>query len=156
MSAAAPSPGPNNILLLVLLGAGVYFVMTRQAQAGGLNTAWLANRNTNVSPSTAQLVGQGAGGLGSLLSGVKGLFSGSNSSGATRMPTAQEIAAGVNNWGAIEQRNLADPLYQSGIKQYNMSDTGDPYASYGDNVAANPSPLVSWDSWASGTGGMGD
>lgn len=153
MSAAPASPNPTNLLMLLVLGAGVYYVMTHQARAG-TNTGWLAGRNFMGSPSQASQVGQGAAGLGGLLGGLKGLFSGNSS--PSPLPTPAEQAAGVATWANIEKTNLADPLYKAGMAEYNHSSTGDPYASYGDSVAANPSPLVGWDAWYGGAGGMGD
>lgn len=151
MSAAPASPNPTNLLMLLVLGAGVYYVMTHQARAG-TNTGWLAGRNFMGSPSQASQVGQGAAGVGSLLGGLKGLFSGNTS--AAPLPTPAEIKAGVTTWDNIEKTNLADPLYKAGMAEYNNSSTGDPYASYGDTIAANPSPLVPFDAWLVGNGGM--
>jgi len=137
------------MIMLAVLGIGAYLLFMRQAQAG-TSSGYTAGRTYLQSPSVAS---GASSGLGGIITGLGSLFKTSNNS-TGGSPTLDES---LNTWTKIENANRADPLYQQGIKDYyGTSNTGDPYNSGYDTVASNPSPLVNWDSWFSGTGGMGD
>lgn len=61
----ASSPGPNNILLLAVLGIGAYYLMTRRAIAQPVYQGAQPNR----AAQNASLLGAGLGALGNLFRG---------------------------------------------------------------------------------------
>ncbi|PTT21653.1 hypothetical protein DBR12_06170 [Acidovorax sp. HMWF029] len=65
---AASSPGPNNLLLLAVLGIGAYYLMTRRAVAQPMYQNPQANRTAQ----NASLMGAGLGALGNLFRGSGG------------------------------------------------------------------------------------
>lgn len=70
MSAAA-SPGPNNLLLLAVLGIGAYYLMSRRAYAQPM----YSTRPTTTTQEKASLIAAGANALGNLF----GRFTGGGS-----------------------------------------------------------------------------
>jgi hypothetical protein len=60
---AASSPGPNNLLLLAVLGIGAYYLMTRRAVAQPV----YQGQQPNNAAQNASLVGAGLGILNNLL-----------------------------------------------------------------------------------------
>jgi hypothetical protein len=69
MSAAA-SPGPNNILLLAVLGIGAYYLMTRRAVAQPVYTT--GQRPTTTAQERVGLLSAGIGAVGNLVRGFTG------------------------------------------------------------------------------------
>lgn len=65
---AATSPGPNNLMLLALLGFGAYYLMTRRVAA---QPAY-ATRPTTTTQERAGLLAAGANALGGLFSRLGG------------------------------------------------------------------------------------
>lgn len=65
----ASSPGPNNILLLAVLGIGAYYLMTRRAIAQPM---YQQNPQANRAAQNASLLGAGLGALGNLFRGSGG------------------------------------------------------------------------------------
>lgn len=65
---AATSPGPNNLLLLAVLGIGAYYLMTRRVAA---QPAY-ATRPTTTTQERAGLIAAGANALGGLFSRLGG------------------------------------------------------------------------------------
>lgn len=70
MSTAA-SPGPNNILLLAVLGIGAYYLMTRRAMAGQV-PVYAQRPPTTTTAERVSLVAAGANAIGGLLGRLTG------------------------------------------------------------------------------------
>lgn len=60
----ASSPGPNNLILLAVLGIGAYYLMTRRAMAQPVYTG--GQRPPSQASQNASLIGAGIGALGNL------------------------------------------------------------------------------------------
>lgn len=71
---AASSPGPNNLLLLAVLGIGAYYLMTRRAMAQPVYT--------NAQRPPQGQAGQTAALVGGVLGAVGNLFGRGNSGGS--------------------------------------------------------------------------
>lgn len=69
MSAAA-SPGPNNLLILAVLGIGAYYLMTRRAYAQPVYQTGV--RPTTTTAERVSLIAAGANAVGGLLSRLGG------------------------------------------------------------------------------------
>lgn len=65
---AASSPGPNNLLLLAVLGIGAYYLMTRRAVAQPM----YATRPTTTTQERASLIAAGANAIGSIFGRLGG------------------------------------------------------------------------------------
>ncbi len=144
------------MIVLVGLGIAAYLLMSKNANASsGNGSGWMAGRQFLRSPADASQVGRAPApsDLGVITAGLAGLF---GVKAAARAGASQTTAQGFAALDRIEKTNAVDPLYRTGAAEYNESTTGDPYNSGYDAVASNPAPNVPWDSWFSGTGGMGD
>lgn len=122
MSAAA-SPGPNNILLLAVLGIGAYYLMSRRAYAQPMYAA----RPMTTTQEKASLIAAGANAIGNLFGRLSGSGTGS-----------------VNLLGTYDGRSAqpwdVTPLGDNGPRYNNPS----AYVA-DDGVAANPINISAFD-----------
>lgn len=65
----ASSPGPNNLALLLVLGIGAYYLMTRRAIA---QPAYMGRPPTTTTQEKVSLIGAGANALSQLFKGFGG------------------------------------------------------------------------------------
>lgn len=101
MSAAAPNP--NNMLLLVALGIGAYWFMSRRAGASALGYSTLAQQQQAAANNAARnnLLASGVNAIGKLISGF--------GSSSTTTPTQDQLnlasmlgAYNSSSWTAME------------------------------------------------------